>query len=79
MSTMVTRAERTGSGTWRRTMDLLIPILVVVAYFALMRFVLPALGIPTCMSGSCGMPAARSAQPVCADEADAPPPAPDKQ
>jgi hypothetical protein len=27
--------------------DLLIPVLVFAAYFALMRFVLPRLGVPT--------------------------------
>jgi len=34
------------------------PILFLVAYVALMRWVLPALGISTCMAGACRLPAA---------------------
>jgi hypothetical protein len=33
------------------------PILFVAGYVALMRWVLPALGISTCMSGACRLPA----------------------
>lgn len=28
---------------------------VLVVWFSLMRFVLPAMGVPTCMSGACGV------------------------
>lgn len=28
---------------------------VLVVWFSLMRFVLPAMGFPTCMSGACGV------------------------
>lgn len=31
-------------------------ILVFAGWFVLMRWVLPAIGIPTCMSGACGLP-----------------------
>ncbi len=31
---------------------------VLVVWFSLMRFVLPAMGVPTCMSGACGVGAA---------------------
>ncbi len=36
---------------WR---DLLEVLLLVAVWFALMKYVLPAFGIPTCMTGSCG-------------------------
>jgi len=32
------------------------PVLFLLGYFALMRWVLPALGISTCLSGSCQVP-----------------------
>jgi hypothetical protein len=32
----------------------MIPLVVLVAYVVLMRWVLPMLGVPTCMSGACG-------------------------
>jgi hypothetical protein len=44
---MVTRVEHTAPRTWRRAMELLIPIVVVVGYFVLMRYVLPKFGVPT--------------------------------
>jgi hypothetical protein len=31
-------------------------IIFVVAWIALMRYILPKMGIPTCMSGMCGLP-----------------------
>lgn len=36
------------------------PVLFVLGYVALMRWVLPALGVPTCMSGACRVPQART-------------------
>ncbi len=33
--------------------DLFLIILAVGVWYALMRFILPALGIPTCMTGAC--------------------------
>jgi hypothetical protein len=33
--------------------DLFSIILVVGVWYALMRYIFPALGIPTCMSGAC--------------------------
>lgn len=33
--------------------ELLLPVGFFVVWIVLMRFVLPALGVPTCMSGSC--------------------------
>jgi hypothetical protein len=35
-------------------------ILFVAGYVVLMRWVLPALGVSTCMSGSCRVPQART-------------------
>ncbi len=35
------------------------PILFIVGYVVLMRWVLPALGVPTCMSGACRIPKVR--------------------
>lgn len=35
--------------------DLLFMIGFFAVWFVLMRFVLPALGVPTCMSGACGL------------------------
>lgn len=32
------------------------PILFVAGYVVLMRLLLPAMGVPTCMSGTCGVP-----------------------
>jgi hypothetical protein len=32
------------------------PILFLAGWFVLVRWILPALGIPTCMSGSCQIP-----------------------
>ncbi len=44
---MATQAERsTRRGRWFG-MELLVPALVVVGWFLLMRFVLPKLGVPT--------------------------------
>ena len=34
------------------------PVLFILGYVILMRWVLPALGIPTCMSGACRIPQA---------------------
>lgn len=34
------------------------PILFVLGYVVLMRWILPALGIPTCVSGGCRIPEA---------------------
>jgi len=34
-------------------MDVIAPIVVIVAYFLLMRYVLPRMGIPTWMSNAC--------------------------
>ncbi|MDE3199032.1 MAG: hypothetical protein KGN84_21970 [Acidobacteriota bacterium] len=39
--------------------DLLKLLLFFGGYFVLMRWILPAFGIPTCMSGSCSLPAPR--------------------
>ena len=36
------------------------PVLFVLGYVALMRWLLPALGISTCMSGSCRIPQTRT-------------------
>lgn len=33
--------------------DQLWPFGFIIVWFLLMRFILPALGIPTCMSGAC--------------------------
>jgi hypothetical protein len=49
--------------------DLLMMATVLIAWFALSRWVLPALGIPTCMSGQCGTCPTSITQP-----ADEPPP-----
>ncbi|MBN2325805.1 MAG: hypothetical protein JXR73_01535 [Candidatus Omnitrophica bacterium] len=35
--------------------ELLTIVLAVGIWYALMRFILPALGIPTCMTGACQM------------------------
>lgn len=35
--------------------ELAILVSVLVVWFGLMRFVLPAMGVPTCMSGACGV------------------------
>lgn len=33
--------------------DMLLPLAFLVVWFLLMRFILPAFGVPTCMSGAC--------------------------
>ncbi len=33
--------------------DLLLPSVALVGWFVLFRWVLPLMGVPTCMSGSC--------------------------
>jgi hypothetical protein len=33
--------------------DILIFLAAIAVWYALMRFILPALGVPTCMSGAC--------------------------
>jgi len=33
--------------------EMIVVVGVLVVWFSLMRFVLPALGVPTCMSGAC--------------------------
>jgi len=35
------------------------PVLFILGYVIVMRWVLPALGIPTCMSGACRIPEAQ--------------------
>jgi hypothetical protein len=35
--------------------DLLISVIFLLTYVALMRWVLPRFGVPTCLSGSCGV------------------------
>ena len=34
-------------------MDFIMPVILIVAYIAIMKFVLPKLGIPTWMSNAC--------------------------
>jgi hypothetical protein len=41
--------------------DLALPLLVMVGWFAIFRWVLPAMGIPTCMSGGCSVPSSHVA------------------
>jgi hypothetical protein len=46
------------------------PVLFLLGYFALMRWGLPALGISTCLSGSCHIP--KSNPPQTPGEAKSP-------
>lgn len=64
--------------------DLLMIGLFLIAWIALNRWVLPAMGIQTCMSGgccgdSCRVPAERLAAPASEDETEQDPSAADEE
>lgn len=64
--------------------DLLMIGLFLIAWIALNRWVLPAMGIQTCMSGgccgdSCRVPAERLAAPASEDETEKDPSAADEE
>jgi len=47
--------------------DLLLIAVILLAWIALNRWILPALGIPTCMSGACSTAACQSTAPADQD------------
>ncbi|WP_165070046.1 hypothetical protein [Paludisphaera rhizosphaerae] len=45
-------------------LDALLPLAILALWIALFRWILPWMGIPTCMSGGCGLPPQTEAQEV---------------
>lgn len=44
--------------------DTLTFVVILVAWFVFNRWVLPRLGIPTCMSGACDVPSKKATKPA---------------